>query len=183
VEAVAIVSVVATAVVGLSATWGRSRELRWQTGEERTTELRSVLDLACEKLTATFVVLDEAHREFSEAGKVGPVTQQLLVEAEKQLVLEWNRVGVRRGADTSEYLALGRCREACGRIGLLLDEMNAGVGPAHRAAYSKLWEAARAAERDFFNVASAALDSEGGAPPWRRLCRPWRRDSTTRSND
>jgi hypothetical protein len=171
VEAVAIVSVVSTAVVGLAATWGRGRELRWQTREERTTELRGVLDEACEKLTATFVLLDQAHREWSVAGKVDPVTQRLLVEAEKNLVLEWNRVGVRRGADTPEFLALGRCRVECGRVGMVLDEMSAGVGPPDRQHYSDRWKAARTAETEFFNVASDALASGGRTPFWRRELR------------
>jgi hypothetical protein len=172
-SAIAIVSIVTTGVVGLSATWGRARELRWQSSEERTTELRSVLDRACEKLTAEFVLLDQGHRECSVSGKVTEVTQRLLLEAEKQLVLEWNRLGVRRGATAQEYLALGRCREACGRIGVLLDEMDAGVPPAQRQSYAQLWKAAIAAERHFFSVASAALDSEVPAPFWRRL-RGWR---------
>jgi hypothetical protein len=170
-DAIALASVLTTGVVGLSATWGRSRELRWQSSEERTTELRAVLDQACEKLTAELVLLNQAYRELSVSGKVSPVTDGLLVEIERHLILAWNRVGVRRGAGTPEYAALDRCRDACANVRHLLDDMSTGGTPAQREAYSALWKAAIGAQSHFFDTASAALDSEGSAPFWRRRLR------------
>jgi hypothetical protein len=177
-EAVAIISVSASAVVGIgglvAAAWGSSRERRWQSQEERTKELRGVLDRACEKLTQQLVVLDQAHREFSTSGAANPMTQQLLVETEKQLVLECNRLAVRRGSHTPEYVALGACREAATRVSLLLNEMATGAAPAQRGAYSTLWDDVLTAEKRFLDVASDALTWEEPAPFWRRLRQPQR---------
>jgi hypothetical protein len=77
--------VAASALVGVgglaAAAWGSSRERRWQTREERATELRSVLEEGGKTLTAIFTTLDDANGEVKTSGRVEAGTGALLRES------------------------------------------------------------------------------------------------------
>jgi hypothetical protein len=175
VEAVAIVSVAGSTLVGVgglvAAAWGGSRERRWQTREERITELRSLLEEGSEVLTQTFIVLDESTGEIRSVGELGATNAALLRELEKRLVAVSQKVGVRRGSRAGDYLALRACRDATGRIGWLLSEMQNGGNAAEHAAYSVLWGKALDAERAFLDASAKTLGWKEAVPPWRRLPR------------
>lgn len=88
-EVVAIISVSASAVVGIggvvAAAWGSSRERRWQSREERTVELRTVLDGGGSLVAELLLLIDEAHAEVRRNGKLGPESKTNL-EREARLI-------------------------------------------------------------------------------------------------
>jgi hypothetical protein len=171
-ETVAIVSVSASALVGvgglIAAAWGSSRERRWQTREERATELRSVLEEGGERLTELFVTLDQAHGEVSTAGQLGAQMQAGLRALETRLVLVCKRVGVRRGSRAPEWRTLQEAWEATGRVLTILQEANGeGLDREQHRAYSAAWTEALSAEAAFLDAAAKALGWDGPLPRWR----------------
>jgi hypothetical protein len=171
-EAVAIISVSASALVGVgglvAAAWGSSRERRWQTREERTTELRSVLQEGGELVTKLLISVDEARGEVATQGQLGMQSVAGLRELEKQLALACNRVGVRRGSLAPEWATLREAWEAIGRVLVILQEASGeGLDSEQHRAYSTAWTEALTAETAYHNATAKALGWEGPLPRWR----------------
>lgn len=171
-EAVAIISVSASAIVGVgglvAAAWGSSRERRWQTREERATELRSVLEEGGERLTQLLITLDQARGEVSSAGQLGAQTQAALRQLETRLVLVSKRIGVRRGSRSPEWLTLQEAWKATGSVLTILQEASGkGLDREQHRAYSGAWTEALAAETAYVDATARALGWEGPLPRWR----------------
>jgi len=150
-----------------AAAWGSSRERRWQTREERATELRSVLEEGGKLLTQQFFELEEAKHEVKTAGKIDDQRATALGERNKRLVAVCNGVGMRRGSQAPEYLALKKCWEASGKLERLLYDFGEPAGGARWSEFSPVWKEALDAERAFFDATADALGWEGPLPRWR----------------
>ena len=173
-EAVAIISVSASAVVGISgvvaAAWSSSRERRWQSREERAIELRTVLEDGGSLVAELLLLIDEAHDGVGRDGRLGPDSKVALERSEKRMVLAMNRVGVRRGPKAPEYKTLGKYWIAVSEIVTILDEAQGeGLDSEQARAYSTAWDKAIAAETAFHEAAAKALGWEGPLPRWRQL--------------
>jgi hypothetical protein len=181
-EAVAIISVSASALVGVgglvAAAWGSSRERRWQTREERITELRSVLQEGGELVTKLLIAMDEARGEVAAEGQLGVQRIAGLRELEKQLALVCKRVGVRRGSLAPEWATLREAWEAIGMVLTILQEASGeGLDSEQHRAYSTAWTDALAAETAYHDATAKALGWEGSLPRWRTMLArlgPWR---------
>jgi len=160
-EAVAIISVSASAVVGVgglaAAALGSAKERRWQTQEERATELRDVFEAAAGQLTNLQVVIDEAHDETRQSG-LNPSRAQMIRTIEQRLVFEGKRIGLRRGSKADDYGAFVTAFQALGSIVVILEEASdAGLDKEQQAAYRKAWEAGIAAEQAFLDATAKVL--------------------------
>jgi hypothetical protein len=168
-EAVTIISVSTTALLGMGslavAAFGGSRERRWQTQEERATELRAVLEHAGESLSSLLLTVGDAHDEMSRV-PLSKDRQENLRDREKAIVVHTNKIGVRRGSRSPEYTS---CRDywlAISELTTILDEAgDEGLDKEQQSAFSKGWKKALAAEAAYLDAAAKALS---GADPVRR---------------
>jgi hypothetical protein len=171
-EAVAIISVSASAVVGVSgvvvAAWGGARERRWQSREERATELRAVLEDGGSQFAELMFKADEAHNEVRRHGQLSSDTKDDLEARHKSIVLAMSRVGVRRGPGALEYTTFANYRLTIYKVLTTLAEANGkGLDPEQKAAYTHAWSEALTAEKAYLDATAKALGSEGPLPRWR----------------
>jgi hypothetical protein len=173
-EAVAIVSVSASAVVavgGLVATAANSaRERRWQSREERATELRAVLEAGGECVSKLMFAVTEGYNE-ARHGQLSKDREREIEAVEKQAAFESNRIGVRLGPQADEYLTFRDCWLAAGRAGTLLEEADDnGLDREQRGAYTGAWKLVLDAETAYLNATAKTLRWDGKSPPrWKRL--------------
>jgi hypothetical protein len=174
-EAVTIISVSTTALLGMgslaAAAFGGSRERRWQTQEERATELRSILEHAGESLSSLLLAVGDAHDE-TFGVPLSDDRKDELRDREKEIVVHTNRIGVRRGSRSPEYTCCRDCWRAISKLTTILDEADdEGLDREQQRAFSRGWDEALAAEAAYLDAAAKALSA---ADPVRRD-RVWRK--------
>ena len=175
-EAVAIISVAASAMVGagglIAAAWGSSRERSWRSREERATELRSVLEDAAGQLANLTVLTDEAHDE-ARRGPVERGHRLALRQVQQRLAVEANRIGIRTGPEAPEYLTFAECfRRKSAVVTILEEAVDRGLDREQHRAYGSAWDIALEAEQGFLRAAADVLSvPRSRAPLWcpRRL--------------
>jgi hypothetical protein len=152
----------------VAAAWGSSRERRWQTREERATELRTVLEGAGERLSTLLLAIDEAHREARQK-PINNDRHQELLAMQQQLVVAGKRIGVRRGSKSDEYVTFGACFLAMSAIATIVEEAETKLDREQERAYSSAWTLALTAEEAFLDATAKALALEGPLPRRRKL--------------
>jgi hypothetical protein len=165
-EAVAIISVSASALVGVggltAAAWASSRERRWRSSEERITELRTVLESAQIVLADMMVAVRKSLQEVHGSNRIHPSwdTQQL----GKGLATEQARIAVRLGWRSPEYAAFGECWIALGTIlNTIVDSPVDKLDPDSKKTCEKEFARAVKEEGNFQMACAARL----AAPAWR----------------
>lgn len=173
-EVVTIISVSTTAVLGVgslvAATWGGSRERRWQSREERAVELRAVLEDGASKLAELMFKIDEAHNEVRRLGRLAPATEVDFEARHQSIVLALSRVGVRRGSRAPEYTTFASYWLAISKLDTLLAEANGeGLDSEQKAAYTSAWTEALAAGNAYLDATANALGPEESLPRRRQV--------------
>jgi len=173
-DAVAIVSVVTSGVVGvagLSSTVYIARaQRRWQSHEERVADLRQVLDAAGADIAQTVMALGEANWTAEQAFgqfKSDPARRDDLLAqgrgaAQRSLVprgslrTTCNRLSVRLGARNAIPIALlGVHAKLVALSEVVSEQLETGLD---KPGYEAAWNAVEAAERTFFAAAAKALE-------------------------
>jgi hypothetical protein len=168
-DAVAIVSVLASGVVGLagvsSTVWIALAQRRWHSSEERAADLRTVLDRTGVDLSDTILALGEAHWAAEQASSKPEAKNELHEQgwaAERRsrasrasLRAAVKRVSVRRGAKDPIGLALDR-------VNLEIKELAEAVkddlqGPMDKTRYEAAWNAVEKAELSFYSATEDVL--------------------------
>lgn len=162
-EAVAIISVSASAVVGLggllATTFGGTRQRKWESQEERAIELRSVLDDGGQRIAELLLQVDEAHNEVLRDGRLSPERRAGLDSIQRGIALSINRVGLRRGSQAAEYSAMGAYWAAVSRLTVILEEAHDGLDSEQASTYSQTWTEALAAESAYLDSTARTLAS------------------------
>jgi hypothetical protein len=162
-EAVAIVSVAASALVGVgglaSASWGASRERGWQSREERATELRKLLeDGAAHALELAWTIASARHK--IQKGEPDPHLKEELRSLGKQAAHARVPIGVRRGTLAPEYVALGEWISSLSRlIGMVGAAQQDGFDAERLAAFKTEWDKGAAAEVRYMKATAELLAS------------------------
>jgi len=161
-EAVAIVSVAASAVVGVgglaAAALGASRQRVWRSREERAIELRAVLEGAAERLSDLRFAIGKAHFQVKTTGAIDAALEEGFVPAQERLVMALSRIGVRRGSSSADYTRCDEAAEALSKLlTILYETRDEGLDRERAKAYSAAWEAAEVAEKAFLDAAARTL--------------------------
>jgi hypothetical protein len=158
-ETVAIVAVATSAGVSLGTLWAaaaRERaQRRWQAQEERTRDLRTVLEHAADELGKATFLANEGLAEVEANGHLSPARHTHLMNAQRVLVL----------ADLQIKLRSGEVREAffqCVRTfllmkGILDQAANHERDEAWAPTFSNAQADAATNERAYFDAAAKAL--------------------------
>lgn len=158
-EAVAIVAVSASAVVTVVVTvFGGSRERRWQTREERATELRAVLENGSEAYGSAMFVAAEAYKEIEANRELSSERQTELSEAQKRIVIAANHIGVRRGSRSAEYTTFIDCMaKFVAVVNIIYEARRSGLDSERGASYQRAVSEALKAERAYIDAAAELL--------------------------
>jgi hypothetical protein len=163
-ETVAIVAVATSAGVSLGTLWAaaaRERaQRRWQAQEERTRDLRTVLEHAADELGKAMFLANEGLAEVEANGHLAPARRTHLMNAQRVLVL----------ADLQIKLRSGEVREAffrCVGTFLLMKGILDQAGEPQRdaawqATFSNAQADAATNERAYFDAAAKALAAPTG---------------------
>jgi hypothetical protein len=169
-DAVAIVSVVSSGVVGLgglvTTTWGAARARRWQGREERIAELRTILDAAAAQMSAGTQALADAHDAVCKAGSgstghFAELAADHLSGATRSLTemwTLWNRVRVRTGSESTIARTLLEVHRAIGELYVVV-RRELGMVAADDD-YGPKWEVAQNAQGGFFDAAAKELSGK-----------------------
>jgi hypothetical protein len=175
-EAVPIISVSASAIVGVgglaAAAWGSSRERRWQSREERATELRAVLDEAAEAIVEPMFAFQQALEETRGTHRIAPIWD--LGALQKRMVVQEARIGIRLGWQAPEYTTYLECWGALKElVDVLVDASSSDeLSDEQRAQGQKAWQKALVEHRAF--LAAAASTLAHGSPKRSRFRRQHR---------
>jgi hypothetical protein len=165
-DAVAIVSVATSGVVGLSGIVlnyrGAAIARQWQSREERIIELRDILDSAARALGHAKQRISAAHVVITQApGSEEANTEDtnILLESTGDDVILlwtlWNRVRIRTGNDSDLALALAHARKT---LALLLTQVRQEfTGQASVKEYREAWDTAHAAEIALYETAAKEI--------------------------
>jgi hypothetical protein len=167
-DAVAIVSVVTSGVVGvgglLSASLGARWQRRWQSREERVAELRTVLDAGAGHIGAAMQAISQANEALRGILFEPDQEDQLLERARGHLADAmiaqngiWstsNQLRLRKGPESPVAVALDNAEHEVGMLGAVVRRKM--VRP-DALGYDDAWEKARLAERDFYAAAEVEL--------------------------
>jgi hypothetical protein len=172
-DTVAIVSVVGSTLVGLSGigagVYGAWAGRRWQSREERATELRDVLDTAAANIAALMQPIALANVAFTTIDitqATGADEEKLLQQArthlqtataaQRDLWATTNRLRVRKGSESAVATTLKAAEKEIGLLGAIVQLRL--VNPSVRGGYEEAWAKAEAAERAFYDASSAELE-------------------------
>jgi hypothetical protein len=167
-DAVAIVAVVSSGVVGLAGiltgVWGARAARRWQGHEERVAELRAVLDTAAGHLGDAMQAIAEANEAVRTASSEPERTHEYLdrarvylddaMIAQKGVWSTSNRLRVRRGSDSPVAQALMDAERELGHLGAVVSRRLVTYAIP---GYDEAWAKAQKAEQAFYNAAAADL--------------------------
>jgi hypothetical protein len=177
-EAVAILAVASGAAVSLgtvgATAWREGVQRRWQLREERTIDLRTVLEQAAENFGKAMFVATEGQAELENTGQVDGGRRTELLDAQRRVVLAGNQIGVRRGPRSDEHVAFLRCLGPFLVMKGILDQAgDQERDEAWRATFSTAQGEAATAERAYLEATAKAL---ADSPPtaqrrWRRRAR------------
>jgi hypothetical protein len=161
-EAVAIISVSASAIVGISgvvaAAWGSSRQRRWQSHEERAIELRGVLEDGGAKVAELLIKIDGAHDEVWQLRHLTPDRKKDLELTQKSIVFAIDRIGIRRGSRAPEYKTLGSYWRDVEELVTILEEAKGErLTSDQEAAYERRWDHAIAAQKAYLDATAETL--------------------------
>jgi hypothetical protein len=162
-EAVAIVSVSASALVGVgglaAAAWSGSRQRRWQSREERTVNLRAVLDQGSEALLELAWIILDMRTKVERGDPVTATDKQELEELIKRAAVPVQaNIKVRRGPHAPETVAFSAwIKQMSKLIGLLGNAQSQGFEGEAGAAWEARWAAATEAESAYHTAAAAYL--------------------------
>ncbi len=159
-ETVAIVAVATSAGVSLGTLWAataRERaQRRWQAQEERTRDLRIVLEHAADELGKATFLANEGLAEVEANGHLSPARRTLLMNAQRVLVLADLQIKLRSGGEVRE--AFFRCVGTFLLMKGILDQAgNQERAEAWAPTFSNAQADAAANERAYFEAAAKAL--------------------------
>jgi hypothetical protein len=161
-EAVAIISVSTSAIVGLaglgSAVWGASRERRWKSREERTIDLRSVLEEASENFGKAMFACSQAWEEIARKKALSDERKTAVDDGWLGVVGAANRIGVRLGHGSAEHTAYRECMwKVHATRSVVAEAQIDGVNREHESDYLKAHEEAVAVETIYLDIAAKRL--------------------------
>jgi len=164
-EAVAIISVSASAVVGIgglvAAAWGGSRQRRWQSREERTIDLRAAVEGASESFGDAMTLATEAYAGVQRTGKLDDERKPEMAGAWSRVVASGNRVGVRRGTKSAAHRAYADCMAKLFAVMAIVDEAaKARSVEGLEGRWIAAHEAAVAAESAFLDASARLLNAD-----------------------
>jgi hypothetical protein len=161
-ETVTILAIASGAAVSLgtvgATAYREGVQRRWQSREERTIDLRTVLERAAENFGKAMFVVAEGLAELESTGQVSGIRRADLVDAQQRVVLAGNQIGVRRGPRSDEHVAFLRCLGPFLIIKGILDQAgDQERDEAWRVTFSNARGEAATAEREYLEATAKAL--------------------------
>lgn len=141
-----------------------ARARYWQSREERTAELRKVLDAAAEHLSSAIQAIAEANEHLRAAG-FDPTLAEKFKQAARRRMSDamtaqngiWsthNRLRLRTGSDSEVAAALADAEKQVGLLGAFVRRK---LVTSDLLGYDEAWARAAAAEKAFYDAAANQL--------------------------
>lgn len=165
-EAVSIISVSVSGVVAagglISAGWGASRERRWKSREERTIDVRVVLEDVADAFGKAMFAAGRAWEDLAKRGRLSDANLAVLEETWLSFIGAGNRLGVRLGSKSAEYAAYRECMTKLATMRTIVAETaNSSLGDERERGFYRAQSLAVEAETAYLDAAAQRLSPDG----------------------